>query len=67
MADEEAPEPVAKVPKTNGQRASSNLRAARKGLQANDWAEDLKAKYLLEEASVLATLELADAIRAGAK
>lgn len=62
MAEEEAAD-APKIPKTAGQRAQTNLRAARRGNQQSEWAGDERSKYLLKEASVLATLELADAIR----
>jgi hypothetical protein len=61
MADET---PV-KVPKTNGQRVMYNIRVALHELKATGWTADPKADYYLAEADVLATLELADAIRAG--
>lgn len=53
----------AKLPKTAGRRAVSNLRSARKTLEEVDWTSDAKAQYLVAEANVLALLELADSIR----
>ena len=51
--------------KTAGERAAYNLRAARKAYQAVDWADDRKTQFLMEEAHVLALLELADVLRNG--
>jgi hypothetical protein len=50
--------------KSYGRRANSNLRAARRSLEAVDWQSDERARHLVAEANVLALLELADAIRA---
>jgi hypothetical protein len=55
-----------KQAKSFGRRANSNLRAARRSLEAVDWQPDERARHLVAEANVLALLELADAIR-GAK
>ena len=66
MVDAEDEEPTTdKRPKTAGERAVHNIRAARKAYQATDWAEDRKSQFLMEEAHVLALLELADVLRNG--
>ena len=72
MADEQTPQAEApdesgngsgKSAKTFGRRANSNLRSARRSLEAVDWQPDERARHLVAEANVLALLELADAIR----
>ena len=73
MAEEEHPSEVetegegdsgGKLAKTFSRRATSNLRLARRRLEAVDWQPDERARHLVAEANVLALLELADAIRA---
>ena len=64
-AEGESEEAAAKVPKTYGRRANSNLRSARRSLEAVDWQVDERARHLVAEANVLALLDLADAIRGG--
>jgi hypothetical protein len=54
-----------KRPKTFSRRANQNLRQARRSIEGGDWQPDERAKYLIAEANVLATLDLADAIRSG--
>lgn len=53
----------AKSPKSYGRRASTNLKTARRSLEAVDWQPDERARHLVAEASVLALLDLAEAIR----
>jgi len=63
-AVEESSDGSDKPSKSFGRRANSNLRAARRSLEAVDWQPDERARHLVAEANVLALLELADAIRA---
>jgi hypothetical protein len=65
MADAEEQDTPPKIPKSAGERAAYNLRAARKAYAAIDWAEDRKSEFLVQEAQVLAILELADVLRGG--
>jgi hypothetical protein len=51
------------VPKTFARKANSNLRVARRSLEAVDWQPDERASHLIAEANVYALLDLADAIR----
>jgi hypothetical protein len=60
---EESGETATKAPKTFGRRANSNLRNARRSLEAVEWQHDERAAHLVAEANVLALLDLADAIR----
>jgi len=67
MAEQEeadVPEGRVKVAKTPRRRADSNLRVARRRLEASEWQPDLVATQLIGEANVLALLDLADAIKA---
>jgi len=52
-----------KARKTFAARATANLRAARRSLQETEWQPEERARFLMEEANVLALLELSDAIR----
>jgi hypothetical protein len=52
-----------KVRKTFAQRATGNLRVAKRGLQGQEWKAEDRAQFLLAEANVLALLDLASAIR----
>lgn len=61
--EEQSGEDSPKPPKTFGRRANSNLRSARRSLEAVDWQPDERARHLIAEANVLALLDLADAIR----
>lgn len=61
----EGGEQAGKPAKTFGRRANSNLRSARRSLEAVDWQADERARHLVAEANVLALLDLADAIRGG--
>lgn len=60
---EDGAEASGKAPKTFARRANSNLRTARRSLEAVDWQPDERARHLVAEANVLALLDLADAIR----
>jgi hypothetical protein len=62
--DEQASDGAGKQAKSFGRRANSNLRSARRSLEAADWQADERARHLIAEANVLALLDLADAIRA---
>jgi len=46
-----------------GDLAWMNLRRARKTMLANEWQQDGRSEFLLAEASILATLDLAAAVR----
>jgi hypothetical protein len=52
-----------KTRKSYAQRATGNLRAAKRGLQGEEWKPQDRAQFLLAEANVLALLDLASAIR----
>jgi len=52
-----------KARKSYAQRATGNLRAAKRGLQGEEWNVQDRAQFLLAEANVLALLDLASAIR----
>ena len=52
-----------KARKSYAQRATGNLRAAKRGLQGEEWKPQDRAQFLLAEANVLALLDLASAIR----
>jgi hypothetical protein len=52
-----------KARRSFAERASANLRAARKSLQDADVKPAERAQLMLAEANVLALLELADSIR----
>jgi hypothetical protein len=61
--DDQAGDGAGKQAKSFGRRANSNLRSARRSLEASDWQTDERARHLVAEANVLALLDLADAIR----
>jgi hypothetical protein len=63
VEEQESNEAGAKPPKTFARRANSNLRIARRSMEAVDWQPDERAQHYLAEANILALLEVADAIR----
>ena len=52
-----------KARKSYAQRATGNLRTAKRGLQGEELSVQDRAQFLLAEANVLALLDLASAIR----
>ena len=46
-----------------GRRAYRNLRRARSVLEENSWEPSNEATFLMQEANILALMDLADALR----